>query len=188
VGQRRRITPLDQEAGHLVLHGFRRAADPGRDDRLAEGGGFQRDTTERLRPHRRLDDDICEPVQDLDLGVGCGTAIPDRSGRYHGTLSGTTWSHYIGTCPTELPSGSGTVSRGLRRYTQTISAKDGDTVTVTHGLGTTNLTVAVWNAAGGSVQTAVQRKAGNETNAIDLGFALVGAPSTPVNFLVVVIG
>ena len=127
-------------------------------------------------------------VVDLDLGIGCGSAFPDRSGRYHGAATGTTWTHYLPNCPVEMPSGSGTVSRGLRRYVQTIQAKDGDTVTVTHGLSTSNLTVSVWNATGQSVFAAVQRKVGSETTAIELGFALVGAPSTPVDFLVVIVG
>jgi hypothetical protein len=124
----------------------------------------------------------------LDLGIGCGNVIPDLSGRYHGNLVGSNWSHYISTCPAEVTQGPGTVAFGLRRFTQTISAKDGDTVTVTHNLGTMNLTVGVWSATGQWVHTAIQRKVGSETNAIEVGFALVGAPTTPIPFLVVVIG
>jgi len=125
---------------------------------------------------------------DLDLGVGCGSAFPDRSGRYHGAAAGTGWTHYIATCPTEIPSGSGTLSRGLRRYTQSIAAKDNDLVTVTHGLSTANLTVTVWDAAGEMVHAPARRKTGSETTAVEIGFGLVGSPSTPVAFLVVIVG
>jgi hypothetical protein len=125
---------------------------------------------------------------DLDLAIGCGSAFPDRSGRYHGVASGTGLTHYIPTCPVELPSGPGTIARGLRRYTQTITAKDGDTVSVTHGLGTQNLTVAVWDQAGAAVQVAVQRKPGAETTALEIGFSLVGSPSVAIPFLVVITG
>jgi hypothetical protein len=82
-------------------------------------------------------------VVDLDLGIGCGTAIPDRSGRYHGALAGTTWSHYIPRCPVDMTSGSGFVSYGLRRYVQrlvNISAA----VTITHNLNTKDVTVQCW--------------------------------------------
>jgi len=148
-------------------------------------GTFDAGTTYAIKT---VDISVVGAIVDLDLGVGCGTAIPDRSGRYHGTLSGTTWSHYIGTCPTELPSGSGTVSRGLRRYTQTITAKDNDLVTITHGLGTSNLVIAVWNAAGETVQVAARRKTGSETTAIEIGFGLVASPVTPISFLVLIVG
>jgi len=134
-------------------------------------------------------------IAEMDFSVGCGSVIPDRSGRYPGTLTPAqptaAWDHAISTCPLEVASGSGTIARGLRRFTQTISAKDGDLVTVTHSLGTQNLTVAVWNAAGASVACAVNRKASDPTNAVELGFALIGAPTPPgttVNLLVVIIG
>jgi len=80
---------------------------------------------------------------DLDLAIGCGSAIPDLSGRYHGAINGTTWYHLIPTCPIGLPSGGGEVSYGLRRFVQKGVALTAATI-ITHNLGTKYVEVQCW--------------------------------------------
>jgi hypothetical protein len=82
-------------------------------------------------------------IVDLNLGIGCGSVIPDFSGRYHGSVVGTTWTHYIPTCPVGITSGNGEVSTGLRRFVQRLVALSA-AQTITHNLGTRDVEVQCW--------------------------------------------
>jgi len=83
-------------------------------------------------------------IVDLDLGVGCGSVAPDKSGRYHGAINGTTWHHLEPSCPALLPSGGGFLSYGVRRYVQRSVTLATPSVTITHSLGTKDVTVQLW--------------------------------------------
>jgi len=81
-------------------------------------------------------------IVDLDLGVGCGSNIPDRSGRYHGVVNGTLWYHYVPRCPVPMTTPPGEITiNGLRRYVQRGVALVNTGVQITHGLGTRDVTV-----------------------------------------------
>lgn len=120
---------------------------------------------------------------DLDFSVGVGKVIPDRSGRFPATVTGTAL-HLV---PRTVGSGTGTYF-GVRKYVATISAKDNDTVDVVHNLETQAVTTAVWSATHQLVEVGITRKTGNESNAITLAFGLFGQPSSPINFTVVITG
>lgn len=121
---------------------------------------------------------------DLDLSVGQGSIVPDRSGRYHGTLNGSNFYH---TLPRLGGSGDGTYF-GVRKVVKTIAAKDNDSIDVTHSLGTTALQVQVWNANNQRIDVGVVRKTGSESSIVTLTFGLFGAPSVTQNLMVVITG
>jgi hypothetical protein len=78
-----------------------------------------------------------------DFGIGCGSSIPDASGRYHGTITGSTWHHLLPTCPVGMTSGVGEVSYNLRRFVQKGVALTAATI-ITHNLGTKYVEVQCW--------------------------------------------
>jgi hypothetical protein len=127
-------------------------------------------------------------IADWNLGVGCGSVIPDRSGRYHGTINpptGGTWSHLISTCPMEAPSGP---ERSLATFDATPRrSRPGQRHEDDHAFARDDEPYCRrLERRGASVAVAVNRKAGDVTNAVELGFSLVGAPTVAVNFLVII--
>jgi len=65
-----RVAALDQDAGVPVPDGFGRASDGGSHDGLAERARLEKNPTERLRPHRRVDHDLGDRVERRDLRPG----------------------------------------------------------------------------------------------------------------------
>src|SRR4030095_13564783 len=97
-------------------------------------------------------------ILDLDFGVGCGTVIPDRSGRYHADLSGA-YTHGLGKCstsgtpvnplvatdPWEKTTGGGYTYRNLRMVVVMRTFNNGDIKDITHKLGVdSHLSVDFW--------------------------------------------
>ena len=132
-------------------------------------------------------------LADLDFGQVLSGSVRDWSGRYAAVLNTSPANQWEVLHPQYgvMVSGDGEVTTGLRRYSETISVLDNGVATVNHNLDSKNLVVSIWNATGQSVQAAVQRKTGTEIlekNTLELGFALIGAPTIPVTLTVVVVG
>jgi hypothetical protein len=134
-------------------------------------------------------------IVDLDLSIGVGSVIPDRSmtivapissNRYPGTLNGS-WIH---TLPRASGSADGTYD-GTRKVVKSITAWDNQQINVAHGLGTTAVQVFAWHATTHqAIQVSMIRRLGLESSEITLQFGLFGQTTNPgsPNVQVVIVG
>ena len=128
-------------------------------------------------------------VVDVNFGFGCGSVLPDRSGKYPTTLTGAGWTHHLSTCPVIVPKGPGTIQYGIKKYVEILAAVAQSTdKTITHDLGTEAVTVEVWNGATPrqKIEVGVQKVASFETTQLIVSFGAFGP--TPQNMMVVVTG
>jgi hypothetical protein len=116
---------------------------------------------------------------DLDLAIGVGSVVPDRSARFPGTLNGTLWFH---TVPKPSSNGPG-IWTNLRKYVlRGLSLVSLGTPVITHGLGTTDVVVQVWRSDTATpelVQTAILAASVN-TVTLHLGIVPAGAVGTVI--------
>jgi hypothetical protein len=116
---------------------------------------------------------------DLDLAIGVGSVVPDRSARFPGTLNGTLWFHAV---PKPSSNGPG-IWTNLRKYVlRGLSLVSAGTPVITHGLGTTDVVVQIWRSDTATpelVQSAILAASVN-TVQLHLGIVPAGAVGTVV--------
>src|SRR4030095_9467438 len=139
-------------------------------------------------------------ILDLDFGVGCGTVIPDRSGRYHADLSGA-YTHGLGKCstagtpvnplvssdPWDKTTGGGYTYRNLRKVVVLRTFAAGATLDITHNLNVdSHLSVDFWEVP--PTGPNIKLELGVQTKTADVITVSAGQITATKDIKVVIIG